>query len=126
MSRERIVVGAGLWFLSGVVLSQPPHVWVELFSLSPLLARWADAVVVGCTGLWLGVAWAVRHDAAFSDKVNKLEGQVTLLTQQMTGVNNGMVQIGNAINEHTKQLMAMQAPVPAPKAAAPAVMQKPG
>lgn len=108
MSKEKIVLGAVLCFASGVVLTQPPEFWQEVFSLPRLIARWLDAGVLACAGLWLGVVWAGRKDAALAGKVDKLEGQVTLLTQQMTGVNTGMAQFANALNEHTKILQAMQ------------------
>ena len=107
MSKERIVVGALLCFLSGVVLSQPPEFWVELFSMPRLVARWMDAGVLACTGLWLGVSWAAKQEATFSEKLTVVDNQTKLLTQQVTGINNGLMQFQAAINAHETQLRAL-------------------
>ena len=108
MSKERIVIGAVLCFASGVVLTQPPEFWQEVFSLPRLIARWLDAGVLACAGLWLGISWAGRQEAALAEKLTVVDNQTKLLTQQVTGINNGMLQFQAAINQHTAQLQGMQ------------------
>lgn len=112
MSKERIVIGAVLCFLSGIVLTQPPEFWQEVFSLPSLVARWVDAGVLACAGVWLGVTWSGRQEAALAEKLTVVDNQTKLLTQQVTGINNGMLQFQAAINAHETQLRAMQSVKP--------------
>src|SRR3990167_8234019 len=117
MSKERIVVGAGLWFLSGVVLSQPPEVWMNLFSFNAVLARWMDAVVLACTGLWLGTAWATKQDAALAAKLTDMATKLEQAGVQLNGCHAGLAQFQAVLQQmqgQIKKLTPAAAMMPGP------------
>ena len=111
MSKERIVVGAVLCFLSGVVLSQPPEFWMEMFSLPRLVARWMDAAVLACTGLWLGVSWAQKQEATLAAKLTEMATKLDQAGVQLNGCHAGLAQFQAVLQQ---QAMQIQKLVPLP------------
>ena len=117
MSRERIVVGVVLCFASGVVLSQPPEVWMNLFSLHAVVARWMDAVVLACTGLWLGTAWASKQDAALAAKLTDMATKLEQAGVQLNGCHAGLAQFQAVLQQmqgQIQKLTPVAAVVPGP------------
>ena len=112
MSQERIVVGALLCFLSGVVLSQPPEFWMDMFSLPRLVARWADAAVLTCTGLWLGVSWAAKQEASIQTKLQDLHTRLDQATVQINGCHAGLAQFQAVLQQQAMQLQKLMPPQP--------------
>ena len=112
MSKERIVMGALLCFLSGVVLSQPPEFWMEVFSLTRLVARWMDAAVLACTGLWLGVSWAAKQEATVQTKLQDLHTRLDQATVQINGCHAGLAQFQAVLQQQAMQLQKLVPPVP--------------
>ena len=110
MSKERIVMGALLCFLSGVVLSQPPEFWVEIFSMPRLVARWMDAAVLACTGLWLGVSWAAKQEAALAVKLNELAAKLEQAGVQLNGCHAGLAQFQAVLQQQAMQLQKLMPP----------------
>ena len=108
MSKERIVMGAVLCFLSGVVLSQPPEFWVDVFSMPRLVARWMDAAVLACTGLWLGVSWAAKQEAAVATKLTDLHTRLEQATVQINGCHAGLAQFQAVLTQMQRQLPPVQ------------------
>ena len=111
MSKERIVAGALLCFLSGVVLSQPPEFWVDVFSMPRLVARWMDAAVLACTGLWLGFAWAAKQEAAVATKLNELATKLEQAGVQLNGCHAGLAQFQAVLQQQAMQLQKLVPPV---------------
>ena len=112
MSQERIVVGALLCFLSGVVLSQPPEFWMDMFSLPRLVARWADAAVLACTGLWVGVSWATKQDATLAAKLTDMAAKLEQAGVQLNGCHAGLAQFQAVLQQQAMQLQKLMPPQP--------------
>ena len=110
MSKERIVVGALLCFLSGVVLSQPPEFWMEMFSLPRLVARWMDAAVLACTGLWLGVSWAQKQEATLTAKLVDMAAKLDQASVQLNGCHAGLAQFQAVLQQQAMQLQKLTPP----------------
>ena len=111
MSKERILVGASLCFISGVVLTQPPEFWMEIFSIPRLIARWLDAGVLACAGLWLGLAFAGKQEASVVTKVNELDEKVKQAQAQLQGCHAGLAQFQAILQQHAQQLQKLS-PLP--------------
>ena len=110
MSKERIVFGAVLCFLSGVVLSQPPEFWMEMFSLPRLVARWMDAAVLACTGLWLGVSWAQKQEATLTAKLVDMAAKLDQAGVQLNGCHAGLAQFQAVLQQQAMQLQKLTPP----------------
>lgn len=108
MSKERIVIGAGLCFASGVVLTLPPEFFQEVFSLPHLVARWLDAGVLACAGLWVGMVWAGQKEAALSGKVAEATTKIEQLAVQINGCHAGLAQFQAVLQQMQLRLPPVQ------------------
>ena len=124
MSKERIVLGAVLCFLSGVVLTQPPEWWVDVFSMPRLMARWMDAAVLACTGLWLGVAWASKQDATLAAKLADMATKLEQAGVQLNGCHAGLAQSQAVLQQLAMQLQKLTPPPAQPIVASQAIVAK--
>ena len=124
MSKERIVLGAVLCFLSGVVLTQPPEWWVDVFSMPRLMARWMDAAVLACTGLWLGVAWASKQDATLAAKLADMATKLEQAGVQLNGCHAGLAQFQAVLQQQAMQLQKLTPPPAQPIVASQAIVAK--
>lgn len=108
MSKERIVMGAGLCFASGVVLTLPPEFWQEVFSLPSLVSRWVDAGVLACMGLWLGVSWTAKQEATLAAKVAELTTKTDQNVVQINGCHAGLAQFQAVLQQMQLRLPPVQ------------------